>query len=226
MSPAGQDRAFALRWRHLLAMIALAILAAALTAFSSSSSQGSRRWRQHESLRLGLRLGIPPGWKVARHTLVPSPRGAGEREVLALGSFQPRPGTGSRCDGEPTVALRQMRAGDALIVVSEIPLRPRIRARTRGYFPPGPHRYDFSHIMWSPQQRTGRPAQVPLHFSASGRDFTATVYVKGSPAPRLLQRISSTLAGIHFRARAARPLAPASPDAGPCRCDHSIATKS
>ena len=191
--------------------------AAALAAASPSPSRGSDQWHRYVSDRYGFRLSVPPGWRVSRSPLVPPLRGSGEREILALGNFRPRPGSDRRCDGEPVAAFGQMAPGDALIVVREIALRPAIKARTSGYFPSGPRPYDFSHIIWSTQQQDGRPGQVPVHFSARGRDFAGTVYVKGSPSPQLLRRASLIFASIHF-VDGARPLFAPNGEGGPCRC--------
>jgi hypothetical protein len=220
----GRDNVVNRRTRRLVAATLVAICGiAALAAASPSPSPGSPQWHRYQSDRYGFWLRVPPGWQVARSPLAPVPRGSGEREVLALGTFRPRPGSDRECGGEPVAAFRQMGPGDALILVREIALRPAVRARTRGYFPPGPGRYDFSRIMWSAQQRRGRPGQAPVSFSASGRDFTATVYIMGSPSPELLRRVSAILARIHFRAHAGRPLAPARVEGGPCGCGHRIA---
>jgi hypothetical protein len=194
------------------AATAAALVALAAGPIVSGVAGSGPSLRGFSSERYALEGRLPPGWLRAEGRLVPllSPR-----EVLSVGTFPMPAGGGGNCGREPVVAIRRMRAGDALISIQEYLVTERMRPKLTRSFPPKAEQLGLDEL------RHGRVARVAgdpddpgvavtwatVPFSEAGRAFDALVYFRGRPGPELRREASRVIGELVFErlGRASRP---------------------
>jgi hypothetical protein len=99
----------------------------------------NRAWTTHEVQ--GLRFDAPRDWHVADEPLAPD-QGVGLRQVVAIGTSPPRPGT-DLCDFYPQFALDDLGPEDALIVLRRLSGQPGMGPPSVGPISTEPFSYEW-----------------------------------------------------------------------------------